>query len=64
MTLRLPPDHHSQDRERVVPIPGDLQITGAVRGGYGHKGHAGIGADSRWAKTIARNGGRQSLRAC
>ena len=34
--LRILPHHHRQDRERVVPIPGDLQITGAVQGGHGH----------------------------
>ena len=36
MMLRILPHHHRQDRERVVPIPGDLQITGAVQGGHGH----------------------------
>ena len=59
--LRIPPHHHRQDRERVVAIPGDLQITGAVRGGHGHKVMLGSVLILAGAKTIARNGGGQSI---
>ena len=60
--LRIPPHHHRQDREWVLPIPGDLQITGAVRDGHGHKVMLGSVLILAGAKTIAR--WPTSLRAC